>query len=247
MELTQLGPGIDAELLGEDVARLPVRVERLRVAARAVQGLHEQQPQIFPQRMVGQQPAQLRDDLGVAAAGQLGLDPEFGGVKVELGQPFGFRLDQCRRRDIGQRAAMPERERLGQLRRRALRVPGGISTPALAHQGLEHLGVGVPRGQAQQVTGSAGDQESAVGVTEEPTQPQHVDADEVARLGRRSLAPHLVDQYVDGNDLPGVDQQGSQDRTPLRGSDPLPVFSGPDLKGSEQPEPHHYLGSLASG
>ena len=49
------------------------------------------------------------------------------------------------------------------------------------------------------------------------------------------------------NDAAVVDEQGSQDRTPFRGSDPLPVFSGPDLKGSEQPEPHHYLGSLASG
>ncbi len=247
MELAQLGPGIDAEFLGEDAARLPVRIERFRMAAGAVEGLHEQQPQVFPQRIVGQQPAQLRDDLGVAAAGQLGLDPEFGGVETEIGQPPGFRLDQCRRRGIGQRAAVPERERLGQLGRRTLGIPGGISAPALAHEGLEHLGVAIPRGQPQQVTGSTCDQEGTVSVTEEPAQPQHVDADQVGRLRRRALPPYLVDQHVDGNDLPGIDQKGSQDRTPLRGPDPLPVSSGPDLQGSEQPEPHHYPGSLASG
>ena len=201
------------------------------MAACAVQGPHEQQPQVFPQRMVGQQPAQLRDDLGVAAAGQLGRDPELGGVQAELGQAFGLRLDQRRRRDIGQRAAVPERERLGQLGRRSLRIAGGVRAPALADQGLEHLGVGVPRGQAQQVARSAGDQERAVGVTEQPAQPEHVDADEVARLGRRRLPPYLVDQDVGGDDLPGVDQQRGQHRTPLRGPDPPPVLPGPDLQG----------------
>ena len=201
------------------------------MAARAVQSLHEQQPQVFPERMVGQQPAQLRDDLGMAAAGQLGHDPELGGVEAELGQAFGLRLDQRRGRDIGQRAAVAQCQRLGQLGRGSLRISGGVRAPALADQGLEHLGVGVPRSQAQQVARSAGNQERAVGVTEEPAQPEHVDADEVSRLGRRRLPPYLVDQGVNGDDLPGVDQQRGQHRTPLRGPDPQPVLPGPDLQG----------------
>ena len=126
-------------------------------------------------------------------------------------------------------------------------VAGRERPPAVADHGLEHLGVGVRRAQAELVAGSAGDQEGAVRVVQEPAQPEHVDADEVGRLGGRRVPPHLVDQHVGGDDLPSVDQQGRQDGTPLRRTDPLPVFSGPDLKRSEQPEPHHYPGSLASG
>ena len=63
----------------------------------------------------------------------------------------------------------------------------------------------------------------------------------------RVVPPDLVDQRVGGDDLPRVNQQSRENGTPLRGPDPAPVFSGPDLKRPEQPEPHHYPGSLASG
>ncbi len=217
------------------------------MAARAVQGPHEQQPQAFPQRMAGQEPAQLGYDLAVAAAGQLGPDPQLGGVQAELGQPPGLGLDQHRRRDISQRAAVPQRERLGEQAGRSLRVPGGVNAAALAHHFLEHLGVGVSRAQPQQVARGAGDQQRTVGVAEQPAQAQHVDADQVARPRGRRIPPDLADQDVSGNSLTGVDQQGGQDRTPLRGPDSPPVLPGPDLEGPKQPKPHHDPGSLASG
>src|SRR5580704_15468703 len=73
-------------------------------------------------------------------------------------------------------------------------------------------------------------------------QPEHVDADEVGRLRGRCVPPDLVKERVGGDDLARVDQQGRQDRTPLRRADPPPgFFSGSDLKRSEQPEPHHQL------
>ena len=247
IELAQLGTGINAELIGDETPCLPVSIERLRVTARAIKGSHQQQPQTFPERMIGKEPTQLLYDLGVAAAGELRRDPELGGIEAEFGQPFGLRLDQRRRRDVSQRASMPEHERLGELARRALRIAGREHPPAVADHGLEQLGVGIRRADAQEVTGSPGDQEGTVRVAQEPTQPEYVDADEVGRFRGRCVPPDLVDQRVGRDDLPRVDQQGGQDRTPFRRADPPPVFSGPDLKRSEQPEPHHYPGSLASG
>ena len=179
IELAQLGAGIDAELSGDRLTGLPVCVERFGVAARAVQGLHEQQPQAFPERMIGQQPAQLGDDLSVTAAGQLGLDPQLRSVEAELGQPPGLGFHQHRLRDVSQRGAVPQGERLGEQAGRPLRFTGGVGAPALAHQLLEHSGVGVCGAQPQQVARSAGDQDGAVGVAEKPAQPQHVDADQV--------------------------------------------------------------------
>ena len=242
VQLAQLGAGIDAELVGDGVPRPPVGLERLGVTAGAVQRPHQQQPQAFPQRMVGQQPAGFGDGLGVPAAGELRRDPEFGGFEAELVEPFGLRLDERGVRDVSQRLAVPQRECLGELPGRALRVTVGEGLPAVAHHGLEHQRVRVRGGHPKLVAGSAGDQQRAVRVVHEPAQPQHVDADEVGRLGRRFVPPHLADQHVGGDNLPRADQQGGQDGTPLRGPDPPPVFSGPDLKRPEQPEPHHYPG-----
>ncbi len=217
------------------------------MAARAVQGPHQQDPQVFPERMVGQEPAQLGYDLGGPAAGQLRGDPQLGGVQAPLGQAFGLRVDERRRRDVGQRAAPPERERLGEQADRALRISGRKRAPTVMDQGVEDLEVAVRVAQAELIARSAGPQDAAVGVVHEMAQPVHVDADQVGRPGGRRVPPHLADQHVDRNDLPGPDQQDRQEGTPLRGSDLLPVLSGPDLKGPEQPEPHHYPGSLASG
>ena len=109
MELAQLGTGFRAEFVGDGAARLRVCVERLGGPAGSIQGLHQQQPQPLPERMAGQQPPQLRYDLGVAAAGDLRPDPELGRVEAEPGQPFGLRLDQRGQRNVSQRDSAPER------------------------------------------------------------------------------------------------------------------------------------------
>jgi len=181
------------------------------------------------------------------AEGEFGRDPQFGGAEAEFGEPFGLRLDQRRRRDVGQRTAVPQAEGLGEQARRGLRVPGHLRAPAVPDQGLEQQRVGFVPGHPEHVAGGPGDQQVPVGVVHQAAQPQHVDADQVGRPGRRLIPPELADQRLDRDDLPGIDQQRGQHGTPLGGSDPPPVFPGPDLNRSEQPEPHHYPGSLASG
>ena len=52
LELLQPPAGLEAELVGEHPARLPVHVERLRLAARAVEGEHELSAQTLPQRVL---------------------------------------------------------------------------------------------------------------------------------------------------------------------------------------------------
>jgi hypothetical protein len=93
VQLAQFGAGVDAQLPGDGVPRLPVDLERLGVPPGAVQGAHQQQPQAFPQRMVRQQPAQLGDGLVVPAEGEFGRDPQFASAQAQLVQSFGFRFD----------------------------------------------------------------------------------------------------------------------------------------------------------
>ena len=247
MQLAQFGTGVDAQLLGDGVPGLAVDLERLGVPPGAVQGAHQQQPQALPERMVRQQPAQLGDGLVVPAEGEFGRDPQFVGAEAEFGKPFGLRLDQRRRRDVGQRTAVPQGEGLGQPAGRLLRVPGGERPPAVPHHGLEQQRVRVVPAHPELIAGGAGNQQVPVGVVHQAAQPEHVDADQVGRPGRRVIPPELADQGVGGHDLPRVDQQRGQHGTPLGGPDPQPVFPGPDLNRPEQTEPHHYPGSLASG
>jgi hypothetical protein len=155
VQLAQLRARVDAELLGDHAAGPAVDLERLGVPARAVQRPHQQQPQPLPQRVVGDQPAQLRDRVQVSTAGELRLDAQLGRVEVDLGEPLGLRLDQRRRRDVGQRRAVPQGQRLAELGGGDLRIVGGERPLALADQRLEQQHVGICRADAELIAGAA--------------------------------------------------------------------------------------------
>jgi hypothetical protein len=143
---------------------LPVNLERLSVPPSAVEGPHEQQPQALPQRMVGDEPAEFRRGLGVAAAGKLRLAAELGGVEAELGQPFGLGFDQRRRRDVGQRPAVPQAERLGELAAARSGSPAAnarLPSRSMASNSSASVSAEVT---PELVAGGAGDQQAAVGV-----------------------------------------------------------------------------------
>jgi len=72
-ELVPAPPGIDAELVRDHLPGPGVGLERFGLAARAGQGAHEQAPQAFPQRVVGEQAAQFGRGLGVPPAAEAGL------------------------------------------------------------------------------------------------------------------------------------------------------------------------------
>ena len=94
MQLPQLGAGIDAELIGDQLAGLRVGLQGLRLPARGVQGLHEQGPQLLPERVIGEQPAQLGHHLGVPAAAEVGLDAQLQRLDPGLLQAARLGADQ---------------------------------------------------------------------------------------------------------------------------------------------------------
>jgi hypothetical protein len=214
-QLLQFPPGIHAELVGQGGAGPLVGGQRLGAPPGAVQRPHQQQPPLLPQRLVGQQPAQLGDHLAVPPAGDPGFKLQLGGGQPQLVQPFGLGLHVRRRRDVGQRGATPQRQRLGQQPRGRLRVAAGQHLPALAEQRREPVHVQVVRADQQLVARRPGPDHLPVGVPHEPAQPQHVQADQVGGGGRRVVTPQLVDQGVGGHDLPRAQQQPGQHRPPF--------------------------------
>ena len=112
MQALQLRPRLDADLLDQRVARVAVGLERVRLAAAAVERQHPLGVQALAQRVVGQQRLDLGDDLLVAAGGQVGVDRELRGGQAQLLDPADLRERERLVGDVGQRLAAEQRERL---------------------------------------------------------------------------------------------------------------------------------------
>lgn len=236
VEPLQAGSGVHAQL-GRD--RLPgpgVRLQRLGLAARAVQGAHEQPPEPFPQRMVGDQAAQFRRHLVLPPAAEIGLDPEFQRLDAGLLEPVCLRGDRRRGRHVRQRRAAPQVERHAEQARRRRGVTPRQCRPPVRHQLGEALGVQVTRRQHDLVAGRAGDQDVAADVADEASQPVDVDADQVLGLRRRTVAPEVGDEPPGGDRLAGTEQQCGQECPPFGRADQGPLLSVPDLERAQDPE-----------
>ena len=230
---------VHAELIGDDRAGPLVDGQGLRPPARSVQRPHEQQPQLLLERLVGQQPPEVRDDQAMPATRDVRLDAQFQGRQAQLVQPVGFGFDELRRRDVGQGGAPPQGQGISEQRRGPIRMASRERLPALAHQEPEMLAVQIVPAELQLVTRSPGAEDLPLRIADEPAQPEHVDADEVGRAGRRVIAPDRMDEAVGGHGLTPAEQQVRQKRPPLGGADRGPGRSGIDLKRAQDAEPHN--------
>ena len=110
LELLQTPARLEAELLCEHPARLLIRLERLRLAARAIEGEHELSAQTLPQRMLADKGLELGDELGVAAEGEVGLDPLLEGSQVQLLEASDLALREGLGREVRKGRSAPECE-----------------------------------------------------------------------------------------------------------------------------------------
>ena len=87
LEQSQLVAGLDPLLLHQDPPDPAVRGQGLGLATTPVQGDHELGPEPLAVRVLGHQPLELGDDLGVAPQRQVGVDPQFERLESELVEP----------------------------------------------------------------------------------------------------------------------------------------------------------------
>ena len=124
VELVQLGAGLDPELLDEHLARVAVGLQRVGLAAAAVQREHQLRVQPLAPRVLAGELLELADQLGVAPGGQVGLDAHLHGREALLLQPRDLGRRERRRGELGQRRPAPQLQRLAQLRGRVLAASG---------------------------------------------------------------------------------------------------------------------------
>ena len=112
------GPGSTPSSSASRSPRLAVGLERLGLAPAAVEREHQLAGEPLARRVLGDEPPQLADDLGVAAGGEVGLDAQLERGQPLLLEPRDLGLRERLERQVGERRPAPQRERLAQQPRR---------------------------------------------------------------------------------------------------------------------------------
>ena len=112
MQAPQRFPGVDAELVGEQIADPPVGGERFGLPAAPVQRQHELDVQPLPQRMLAGQLLQLGGDRVGPAQRQVSLDPGLKRGQPQLLQPGRLGPDGRVVGQVGEHRAAPQIQRL---------------------------------------------------------------------------------------------------------------------------------------
>ena len=180
MQFAQLRAGLQARVLDQGVASGRERGERLGLAPCPVQLQHSLGVQALPQRVLGDQPLQLSEDL--AARGHVGVDRELGRPQAQLVQAPDLGRRERLGRDVGQRRSAPDRQR----------PPGGIvavlvlgraTHELLEARRIDRLGI-----EAERIAAAVRlDLRARPG--QDPPQPRDIQLHHLGGGGGRRLAP----------------------------------------------------------
>ncbi len=225
---------VDAQLLVEHPADPAEHLQRLGLAAAAVQREHQLRPEPLPQRVVRGQPAQHRHELLVVAQRQLHVHVLLVQQHQHLGQPRRLVAVQRLRGHVRQRGPAPQRDRLRVRVPRAGEVARLRQLPRPRGARGEQVDVDPVQRNGKPVADRGRDDPRRV--AEDLPQPHHVGLQRAARPGGRAVAPQRLDEVGDRDDLVGAQQQaGEQGAVLARPHGDHPVVPQ-DLHRSQQPE-----------
>ncbi len=209
IDLLELGGRVHPELVGKQLPALVVRRQRLRLTPGGVQRAHEQATGAFGQRVGGEQHAELADQAGSLAEGQVGLDPVRQHAGAQFGQLGRGQVGEVRSGRVGERLAPPGEQRVSQDPRGLACVAVGQRPAALGGQRLERHHVDRVRRNGEAVSGRVRlDHGAGSGLTEFGPQPGNQCLQRVAGITGRVVGPELPRQRAGRHDTPGV--QGEQ-------------------------------------
>ena len=195
------GSRLDPELADERPTRLAVLLERFDLAAAAVQRDHQLPAQTLAIRVMGHEPLELAQHVGMSSDREIGIDAvlERGNSQLREAGDLGLREPDVAQ--VGEWLAAPETECLTQV---ASALLGIEPSTRLFEPHLEAIGVELAGLDSQRVAGRGSlDAISA----QHAAQPRHVAVQRGHRGRRRRLAPQRVDQQVPPDDLVRAQQQ----------------------------------------
>ena len=131
----------EAELVFQVAPRPLVDLECLHVATRAIERDHELSDEPLAIRRFPDQPAELSDELGIAAKGQIRVDSDLERPRAKLVQALGLRMALRVKRHVREDRAVPEAECLLRNGGGTPIVTGGERLGCLVYEVLEDLRV----------------------------------------------------------------------------------------------------------
>ncbi len=140
VQRAELRARLDADLLDQRAARSAEGLERLGLAAAAVQGQHQLAVQMLPKRLLGHGGLELGDQVRVSAERKLRIDPRLECRPAPLLQARDLGLHKRLIGKVGERRPAPELERLPELLCRAIRI-GLELGPTARHELLEAIDI----------------------------------------------------------------------------------------------------------
>ena len=204
LELLQLAARLEPELAVEIGPRLPVSLERIGLAAGAVQREHELRPQALAQRMLDHERFELRHELGMTAECEVGLDSSVP-APTSGAPPAGMISGWAKGSDAKSASGGPRHRASASPRATPApsASPAGDQGPPTFEQPFEALRIELVRRQLEQVA-AASRLEHAV--ADHLPQLRHVDLQALDRGGWRLLTPQPVYQTVGRDDLAPVQE-----------------------------------------
>ena len=225
MQPLELRSRLDADLVDQRGPGVPIGLECVGLAARAVQRQHQLAAQPLAVRLVRDQRLELADQLTVSAGVQIAVDRLLDRRLPQRFQPADLRGRERLVRDVLQGPAPPQRQRLAR-------------RPAI-DQALEAPRVDVLGRQPQLVPVRAGDDRRAVAARlQRAAQPRDVRPQRLRRGRWELLPPQALHQPVGGHGRRHVQGEHREQRARLRTAQwhRPPIDAG--LHGSEQPYVH---------
>ena len=222
-ELTELRRRFEAPL-DELAPPALVHRERVGVASRLVQRLHQELAGVLALGMLDDQCLKVGDDLVVFPACQLRLRVAFASDEAEFLEPYGLSAGELALGELHERWPTPEGQRL-------------IKT-AVGEKTLEEAGVDLVGLDVQPVSVLFGE-ESVRTAAQSPAQPRDLRPESRRRIGREAVGPELIDQAIGGDGAPGVGEQHREEQPLLgtRNADQLVTVG--DFERTEDAVPQH--------
>ena len=230
MQPSQLGAGLDADVLDQRRARPAIRVQRLGLPARAIQREHALRVQALAQRLARQQRLQLRQHLTVAPAVEVLVDRDLQRGRAQLFQAPDLRSGKRLVGDVRQGGPAPQAQRL--------------ACGALGEQALEAPGVDLVAAELQLVAAPARRDRAVPAVRgHRLAQLRDVQLHHLGRRRRRLLAPQPVDQPLGRDRGAGVEREHREQGTRLRAAEDDRAIACADVDGSEEKDLHGRTGA----
>ncbi len=210
VQATELGTGLDADLLHEHAARIAIGGQRLSLPSGAVEREHALDVQPLLERMSRDERFELPDHLQVPSADEVLVDGQLAGAKPQLLEPADLGSRERLADDVGQSVAAPEGERFARRSVRAAAARG-------VDEALEPLRIDVLCGESQLVAATA--RQDLRGVAgQRLAELGDVELDHLRRAVRWLGAPQPFNQPIDGDGPVHLEREHGQDGALLRGA-----------------------------